>query len=851
MNSSRSLEEGESGGFDAKIFLSAARLLTLNQKTASVGLKEAFDVIGNAVNHHSKLQFTNIRNILGLLLLYSSPASVPIEDIAFVCKRFVQASFGEANLALVGEDLEEVSNWLTDKANSSDDILLGSDDSELIISTARNLVVDIQFENQAYDFLLDSTASQEEILYRFTVSKTINLSNYFLDISRFNELFELSKGYPPFEKWYTGIVKPFTYYWSNYGSISGADSIRFNQFVRINSLSGKFDVLISPINEESSNEHLSVNKWMKNVILPLISHYESDFRPLLPWLFDENRFEAMLASQKYKLWYEAISSIIEFKQDGITSFPPGSYNEVIKYFLASCYYYAIFHEDSSNVSSIEMLKIYDYIRDTLNVLSLSLGPGKILSNVDFDPEKFGSDCSSLLVFIDKNHELSSLYQPNSDAVTTLQDTLETCEKLYSINKLTISQFLKLRYSRALDYSSKEKEITIIMHGLNETNYQQLLSSARLFSKAFIAIDPEHESQINRLIVERFLFFNLFDIVEEFYKEDEFKLTADTYFQLANKKFWDSFNQASNLNDKIGKLNLASKCVRLFDLLSSNPELSEENRGSIIKTKHLLKVINNIKNFKIVVERGKHFTPYQLITQFGLVDSKETDGKNSPINLITTILENNPKSYLAYEKLYKIFVDFLIFLDDSGSDISMTYLPKIKSACIESALIDTNFDFAYKNSIELLTHYSDKNGNELNSLWLTFYQVGKFISPEWFGDYDTSINNEKISILTKQREVLALALKLIKPNESSIDNSKLLLTQWENINQEIENWYASLQTRSQSNTHSTTRTDQVKENLGALTNDLISDATNTTNQASEKLSNLFVSGLGWAIGANPE
>ncbi|KAK7678220.1 hypothetical protein QCA50_018790 [Cerrena zonata] len=790
MNSSRSLEEGERGGFDAKIFLSVARLLTLNQKTASVGLKEAFDVIGNAVNYHSKLQFTNIGNILSLLLLYSSPASVPIEDIAF-------ASFGEANLALVGEDLEEVSNWLTDKANLSDDILLGSDDSELIISTARNLAVDIQFESQAYDFLLDSTASQEEILYRFTVSKAINLSSYFLDISRFNALFELSKGYPPFEKWYTGIVKPFTYYWSNYGSISGAESIRFNQFVRINSLSGKFDVLISPINEESSNEHLSVNKWMNNVILPLISHYESDFRPLLPWLFDENRFEAI------------------------------------------------------NVSSIEMLKIYDYIRDTLNVLSLSLGPGRILTNVDFDPEKLESDCSSLLVFIDQNHELSSLYEPNSDAVTTLQDTLETCEKLYSINKLTIAQFLKLRYSRALDYSSKEKEITIIMHGLNETNYQQLLSSARLFSKAFIAIDPEHESQINRLIVERFLFFNLFDIVEEFYKEDEFKLTADTYFQLANKKFWDSFNQASNLNDKIGKLNLASKCVRIFDLLSSNPELSEENRGSIIKTKHLLKVINNIKNFKIVVERGKHFTPYQLITQFGLVDSKETDGKNSPINLITTILENNPKSYLAYEKLYKIFVDFLIFLDDSGSDISMTYLPKIKSACIESALIDTNFDFAYKNSIELLTYYSDKNGNELNSLWLTFYQVGKFISPEWFGDYDTSINNEKISILTKQREVLALALKLIKPNESSIDNSKLLLTQWENINQEIENWYASLQTRSQSNTHSTTRTDQVKENLGALTNDLISDATNTTNQASEKLSNLFVSGLGWAIGANPE
>lgn len=40
-------------------------------------------------------------------------------------------------------------------------------------------------------------------------------------------------------------------------------------------------------------------------------------------------------------------------------------------------------------------------------------------------------------------------------------------------------------------------------------------------------------------------------------------------------------------------------------------------------------------------------------------------------------------------------------------------------------------------------------------------------------------------------------------------------------------------------------------MATLANDIMNDASNTTTQASEKLSNLFVSGLGWALGANPQ
>lgn len=833
--------------YDAKIYLSILHLLTTIQTTSIDTLSNIFDDLGQFIQQNSRLRYTNINNVLSLLLLYSSPALMPLECVAHMAKVLANPIYSTTNEF---NDLEEDSNRFIAKTNSLKNPILASGVQPVIKKTAHDMLVDNQFKNLLFKFDTQNTNDANEILYRFTVSKTIWLSQYFQDISHFGPLFDLVRGYEPFEKWYTQIIKPYIYYWNHHGSLEVKSGINFSDFINIEDFGSKFNCLIHPLNEKKKFGHISTKNWMENVILPIIMLYDSNFQPLIEWLFDESKHSNKVPSEKYQLWHDTINSITHFTNQSGTFFSVESYKKLVKYFLASCYYYAIKHEDSSNVSSIEMLRVYDIIRDTSNTLLTTYGQGELITAFNFELLDPNDSLSNLV----DNVNFQPLIEPTPAAITTLKDTIETCEKLYSINKLTILDYLTLRYSNNLDYSTKEKEVTRIMHGLNETNYHQLLSSARLFTKAFISIDPQHEVQMNKLILEKFLFFNLFDIIESFYRLNEFNLSVNTYFQLVNKKFWDCVNQATNLNEKIGKLYHATQCTKLFETFSADRNLDEENRQSIIKIKHLLKAIKNMKNFKIFIEKGKPFTPSDLINKFGIVSSTDDLGdlKYHSLNLIMIILENNPKSYLAFEKLYKILIDLLIFFendDDQNEDLTSSYLLELKCACIESALIDDNFDFSYKQSIELFEFYSNSSSKpnfDLNDKWLTFYQVGKYVSPEWFNELNDSINNEKIDTLIKQRKILSLILKLIRPNESSIDNSKLILSQWNTINDEIENWYTQLQTNPQSTTRAT---NDISDNMKNLTNDLISDATNTTNQASEKISNLFVSGLGWAIGAN--
>lgn len=399
--------------------------------------------------------------------------------------------------------------------------------------------------------------------------------------------------------------------------------------------------------------------------------------------------------------------------------------------------------------------------------------------------------------------------------------------------------------------SKEKEVLRILSNITSSNWQQLFSSVKLFLGAFVLANDDIGEEVNRIIYERFLYANLFEVVDDFYSKQEVPIHQNVILNLILKKFWDSFNHATSLNDKSGKLLEATQSMDLLDKISSKGKVDGLQKEDIIRIKHLLKALSNMKNFRIFYDRKNTYSPSQITAKFGSIVDASGDGiVQSPLTLITLILEQNPKSYLAYEKLYKILSDLTIYSSTSESidALSSAYFGKLLAACIESALVDNNFEFAYKKSIELFEYYSNDDHNMLISLWLTFYQVGKFVSPNWMDDAD--ITNDRIETLIKQREILSMTLRLPIPSETTIDNSKLIIKQWNHINNQIELWYTQLQSNhlGSSSKESYLMSD-VSEKFGASASSIIDDVTTTTNQANEKLSNLFVSGLGWAIGAN--
>lgn len=202
-----------------------------------------------------------------------------------------------------------------------------------------------------------------------------------------------------------------------------------------------------------------------------------------------------------------------------------------------------------------------------------------------------------------------------------------------------------------------------------------------------------------------------------------------------------------------------------------------------------------------------------------------------------ILEHNPKSYLAFEKLFRILNDLMLYFDEDGeleqSDTNGCF-DRLKSACIESALIDNNFSYAYKQSMELIDHFA--KSSSIDGFWLTFYQVGKYVSPNWI-DEDSESN--RLEIMIKQRELLSQTLQKIDCD----GHVKVILDQWNRLNEKIEHDYQSIdqlkfagfETKSDAKGPELS---QVELNMARL-----------PDKAGEKISNLFVSGLGWAIGAN--
>lgn len=723
---------------DSETFLEIAKRIS-ERGDVSTLLEQA-----NFTNH-----YTSKTNVLKLILAFTYPNTILAERIV---------------------------NWVEiTQGKTEEDVTASSDDDNYIDTAADDLLKSIK-EFEVTD------------LKSFVVAKTLHWSKYTNDLSLILPLFNLAD----LNFWYNGIISPFIYY-SDHGTTD------LNFYLNCTEYNDLFNILIEPL-VKSSNLHI-IN-YMNHVILPLIKYHNYNIDPLLAFLFSPHPGKPY---EKYLLWKEVIHSF------ALSDFEYGNYQEVIKCFIASVYYYSerestsgspsLYRRDSASlfstlnershqhsyispISSVEITRIYDLIKSTLKLF-------------DFN-ESSELNVSSLPSFLtfeefitDENNQLKPYFEPTAENISLLHNITTVCQKLFSTNKLTIYQYLTLKQG------SIDKEIIKCCANLSKGNWLVYTIAIELIISEFGKGDQE---RVNELVIERFLFANLFDVVKDFQEKGKFLLNSEKYFNLVLTKFWDSYNSSQNLNDKIGSLKDATDCLALFETLN----LLEEQRNEIVKIKHLLKAVHNLKNYRIVLNKSQ------------LVPSQILNFEENPLNLIMSILDQNTKSYLAFDKLYKILNDLSIFF---GSD--KEYFNRLKTACIESSLIDGNFAHSYKQASELLKHY---NSTDLNDNWLTFYQVGKY--REEYMDLAT---------LNRKSEILAKTLLIMN---SSNENSQTVLQEWKRVQSEID----EAQTRKVIEISS-------KPEIVTSRRDIIHNVAATGTQASEKLTNMFATGLGWAIGAN--
>ncbi|KAI5967414.1 hypothetical protein CANMA_003057 [Candida margitis] len=743
--------------------------------------------IVKAATSKSKPYYNTTHNLLNILLVNTYPGTIPYPSIYNLAELILSDS----------EPVEEVT--------FNEFFAIPNETS--LIATANDLLHDINARAQSLGFNYSSNLSNTENLLHFLQAKTLHLSQFHNVVDEIDGLFE-NAHFDELRRWYKGIIRPYGYYWIHYGMVYQSTHASFQDYLRARTLSAKFGIFIAPL---SSNEIRGIGTWFKSTILPLLEYFDFDLTILKDWMFHEEHKGSVF--RKYELWHETIKLLTE-KVDS------SKLDDITKEYLASCYYYA-FNGESSTVSSIELTKIYDIIIETLSYFPTHSSPTPDLNLKEilhFD--KFEA-------FLHDSNPLSPLFDPSQTEF--LSQALKICQRLYPLNKLTLEKYLQYKFGiGTVDF---QKEVTVITSSISASNWEQLIHLVRVFENEFIT--SEQKPAVDSVLLERLLSANLYQVIDTLFEEEYFQLTRQELYDLVFETFWDRLNQATNFNESIGSLHHAKQLLEFLQKLSRSDGLNEKSHKGMVRFKHLFRAMNSMKNFKLVYDKKKPFTPKDLL-QFSADSNQGYEQKC--IQLIMVILEHNPKSYLAFEKLFRILNDLLLYFNEEDGEKSDTSgcFNRLKSACIESALIDNNFQYAYKQSMELIDHFA-KSPN-IEEFWLTFYQVGKYVSPNWADD-DSESN--RLETLIKQREVLSRTLEKIDCD----GHVKIILDQWNKLNEKIEKEFSTTDVLKiagfePKNDYNGPPLSQVERNIARL-----------PDKAGEKISNLFVSGLGWAIGAN--
>ncbi len=341
---------------DGIIYLTTLKLLTQGSN-----VEDLFRHLKSLTPRYS-LKYTTVENLLKLVLVYTTPVSRSIDSISELVKILTEEERTEDYEERADDyDVEEFANWISKQMT---DMQIDSDSDfpwiprHSIVPTASDLLHQTNVEAQKmynkYSLEIHDDISLEEIKFSFVKAKFVQVSQYISDISEYSPLIKLCNAYQPFLDWYQGLIKPYFFYWNNFG-ITGEDPVMLSEFIDGNYYE-KFALLVTPLSHKAP-----LNLWTTNVILPMVIYHNKDFGVVVKWMFHTDSEESGVPflrsrtiSEKFHFWNIIIRTILHN-----SVFNYEDFEEVIKCFIASCYFYSF-----ADLSSIETLKIYDSIIET-------------------------------------------------------------------------------------------------------------------------------------------------------------------------------------------------------------------------------------------------------------------------------------------------------------------------------------------------------------------------------------------------------------------------------------------------------------------------------------------------------
>lgn len=221
--------------------------------------------------------------------------------------------------------------------------------------------------------------------------------------------------------------------------------------------------------------------------------------------------------------------------------------------------------------------------------------------------------------------------------------------------------------------------------------------------------------------------------------------------LTLKAFYTFYDSATNGNTTRGIMKNASQCLQLL----------APGEKAIYEAEILLSAAHELSNYTLYLQSEK---PGESSKNMPMTP-KQIRNYPDKLGLVHRVLELNPKAYLDYDKLVSISSNLChgttqnIHLDSEKNAMH------IRKMCIEAALVDSNFDKAYDYALPsllsvaptakgILLQESDAETEEREiESWTSLYQIGKYISPFWDSD------NIPLNVLQRKMQALSYSLKL--------------------------------------------------------------------------------------------
>lgn len=682
--------------------------------------------------------------------------------------------------------------------------------------------------------------SEHDTLFSFVKSRTLKVSEFHSENLFFNKpLFELlpADDYQRFNDWSNGILKPLTFsinYYKKRGVPPMPSLLSFEDNAKEEEY---FKYIIRFIDPENIDEFLinSIIPYVQfNCLWNLLNDWllDLDFNELNTYVLILKVFEFFF--NNYLVTQNQNNIVLSFLNEFINNYLfklysiPFSFEDCLSIISESIQYCIMNREYFSKFDHLEIQPDF-----TTDFDESVIDDNYIRSHFCQNSVSHLKNASQL---VDSVNSLIKITNNNESMLTITQILLisiSSSETQMNFAKLLIHNF-------KVNDTGSNKPTSFNNWESFLTNFHWLLNNSTVFHKIQneICIEELNEILFDVLMDLDFITLTKKYLIINFNKNRKLQV-------ILLKNCWKHFLKANNFNLEKGEMLSIVELLKNFDLqfekeIHNANNFFVENRNidifdpkndtkyldfdsTLVEGKTLRDFANDIEilvepkeynkdfskcenlNFEILKFRKLIISLNQLIVNYRFYLSYNIPVKpidifvlNNPLIILDKVLELNSKSYNDMSKIYKILVDFCIALDDielifdvtkfDDSEVYEKATPynlkdKVITSCINAALIDLNFDFAYENSMRLLRNETGTSVESLDHIWLTIFQVCKFINPIWMSNIEEFLTEDDDGIqipldtMKKQIELISTLLEVI-PKSFSLNatENKIILKQ---------------------------------------------------------------------------